>query len=68
MKSHDWPLVDWLEGKILLGHATVRITEKHYNPWNRARQVQAEADVQRAWKRDPMVILEQVGNAAATRN
>jgi integrase/recombinase XerD len=53
---------------ILLGHASVRITEKHYNPWNRARQVQAEADVQRAWKRDPMVILEQAGETAGTRN
>lgn len=44
---------------VLLGHASVRITEKHYNPWNRARQVQAEADVQRAWQRDPMVLFEQ---------
>lgn len=44
---------------ILLGHASVRITEKHYNPWNRARQMQAEADVQRAWERDPMVVLEE---------
>jgi len=24
---------------ILLGHSSVRITEKHYNPWNRARLV-----------------------------
>lgn len=46
---------------VLLGHASVRITEKHYNPWNRARQVQAEVNVQRAWSRDPMVILEQKG-------
>ena len=52
---------------ILLGHASVRITEKHYNPWNRARQVQAEADVQRAGKRDPMVILEQAEETADTR-
>lgn len=44
---------------VLLGHASVRITEKHYNPWNRARQAQAEADVQRAWQRDPMVVFEQ---------
>jgi hypothetical protein len=26
-------------GTILLGHSSVRITEKHYNPWNRARLV-----------------------------
>ena len=24
---------------ILLGHSSVRVTEKHYNPWNRARVV-----------------------------
>ena len=56
---------------ILLGHASVRITEKHYNPWNRARQAQAEADVQRAWQRDPMVLLEeqfqQLGHVSGTR-
>jgi integrase/recombinase XerD len=52
---------------ILLGHASVRVTEKHYNPWNRARQVQAEADVQRAWKRDPMFLFEEEGYTAGTR-
>lgn len=56
---------------VLLGHASVRITEKHYNPWNRARQAQAEADVQRAWQRDPMVLLEeqfqQLGHVSGTR-
>lgn len=56
---------------VLLGHASVRITEKHYNPWNRARQAQAEADVQRAWQRDPMVLLEeqfrQLGHTSSRR-
>ena len=33
----------------LLGHASSRITEKHYAPWVRARQEQLEADVQRVW-------------------
>jgi len=32
---------------ILLGHQSVRITEKHYAPWVRARQEQLEADVRR---------------------
>jgi integrase len=41
---------------ILLGHSSVRITEKHYNPWNRARQEQAEADVMRSWASDPLVL------------
>ncbi len=34
---------------ILLGHQSVRITEKHYVPWVRARQEQLEADVRRTW-------------------
>ena len=35
---------------ILLGHQSVRITEKHYAPWVRARQEQLEADVRRTWE------------------
>ena len=34
---------------ILLGHQSVRITEKHYAPWVRVRQEQLEADVRRTW-------------------
>jgi integrase/recombinase XerD len=44
---------------ILLGHQSVRITEKHYSPWVRARQEQLEADVASAWERDP--VLNQSG-------
>ena len=40
---------------ILLGHQSVRITEKHYNPWVRSRQEQLEADVARTWERDPVL-------------
>ena len=39
----------------LLGHKSVAITEKHYNPWNKARQLQAEADVIRSWANDPIL-------------
>lgn len=35
---------------ILLGHASVRVTEKHYSPWVRARQDQLEKSVQAAWE------------------
>lgn len=35
---------------ILLGHQSVRITEKHYAPWVRARQEQLEADVRSMWE------------------
>jgi integrase len=39
---------------ILLGHSSVRITEKHYNPWVRSRQQQLEADIRSSWVRDPL--------------
>jgi len=34
---------------ILLGHSSVRITEKHYAPWVRARQERLEELVRQAW-------------------
>jgi integrase len=34
---------------VLLAHSSVKITEKHYAPWVKARQEQMEANVQRAW-------------------
>jgi len=34
---------------ILLGHSSVKITEKHYSPWIAARQEQLEAAVRKAW-------------------
>lgn len=38
---------------ILLGHSSVRVTEKHYSPWVRARQDQLEKSVQSAWQLPP---------------
>jgi integrase len=35
---------------ILLGHSSIRVTERHYSPWVKARQEQLEADVRRTWK------------------
>jgi hypothetical protein len=46
---------------ILLGHQSVRVTERHYNPWVRSRQEQLEADVASAWKRDPALDRKQRG-------
>lgn len=40
---------------ILLGHSSVKITEKHYSPWVRARQEQLENSVFKAWAADPLV-------------
>ena len=35
---------------ILLGHKSVKITEKHYSPWVKARQDQLAASVRNAWQ------------------
>lgn len=42
---------------VLLGHASVRITEKHYAPWVQARQAQAEAAIARALAVDPLAAM-----------
>ena len=45
----------------LLGHQSIRVTERHYAPWVRARQEQLEADVRRSWAADPIVFAETKG-------
>jgi len=35
--------------RILLGHSSVRITEKHYAPWVKARQDRLEQNVMKTW-------------------
>ena len=56
------------ESLVLLGHTSIRVTEKHYSPWVRERQEQAEADIRRTWTKDPVVLLETKGYATGTRN
>ena len=34
---------------VILGHSSIKVTEKHYPPWVRAPQEQSEADVSRSW-------------------
>jgi integrase/recombinase XerD len=46
---------------VLLGHQSVRITERHYSPWVRSRQEQLEADLTRAWSVDPVILAETTG-------
>jgi site-specific recombinase XerD len=41
---------------VLLGHQSLRVTERHYAAWVRSRQEQLESDLQRAWSQDPMVL------------
>jgi integrase len=35
---------------VLLGHSSIRVTERDYSPWVRARQEQLEAYVRRTWQ------------------
>jgi integrase/recombinase XerD len=44
---------------VLLGHQSIKITEKYYAAWTDSRQRQIEADLQRVWDRDPIVLLEE---------
>jgi len=46
---------------VLLGHRSIRVTEKHYAPWVLARQEQLEADVRRTWDADPVAFAETKG-------
>jgi integrase len=46
---------------ILLGHKSVKITEKHYAPWVKARQEQLAANVRKAWN------VHITGNKTASR-
>lgn len=46
------------EVATLLGHSNIKITQEHYSPWVRARQRQLETNLERAWSRDPIVLLQ----------
>src|SRR5438094_19097 len=46
---------------VLLGHQSLRITERHYAPWTRSRQEQIEADLKAAWSNDPLVLTDGKG-------
>jgi len=51
---------------VLLGHSSVKITERHYAPWVEARQAQLEKDLVRAWRNDPIAQAEMLrANTAA---
>ena len=34
---------------VLLGHSSVRITERHYKPWEKTLQKKLEDEVRKAW-------------------
>ncbi len=35
---------------VLLGHASIRVTERHYSLWVRSRQLKLEESIEKAWK------------------
>ncbi len=53
---------------ILLGHSSVKITERHYAPWVQARQSQLEADLTRALRNDPIAQQETLRSAMNPAN
>ena len=52
------PGVPFERVSILLGHASIKVTEQHHTPWVRERQEQAEAGVKRTWLQDPVALLD----------
>jgi integrase len=46
---------------VLLGHGSIKVTERHYSPWVRARQEQLQSDVRRSGERDPVVFAQTKG-------
>ena len=38
---------------MLLGHASDKVTEKHYKPWVKTLQDRLEADAMKAWPKEP---------------
>ena len=53
---------------ILLGHSSVKITEKHYAPWVKARQQQLEDSVRKAWAAVPVGLIEQPAQSSVRVN
>jgi hypothetical protein len=43
---------------VLLGHSSIKVTEKHYAPWVKARQDQMDASVIHSWEEDPLIVQQ----------
>ena len=35
---------------VLLGHSSIKVTERHYAPWMKSRQVKLEESIEKAWE------------------
>lgn len=52
------------EVSVLLGHSSVKITEKHYKPWVKARQEQLQQSVRKPWLPDPLLTKDPASPSA----
>jgi integrase/recombinase XerD len=52
---------------ILLGHSNIQVTQRHYNPWVEARQKGLDADVERSWIGDEVLLMLRSGTQAVRR-
>ena len=60
MNSRSLPLVQKTPvTSILLGHQSVKVTEKFYAARTSERQRQPESDLEREWERDPVDLQEE---------
>ncbi len=46
---------------VLLGHQSIRVTERHYAPWTASRQEQLERDLRASWVGDPVMLSQAKG-------
>jgi integrase/recombinase XerD len=53
---------------ILLGHSSIRITERHYSPWVKSRQEQLERDVRSTWSPSEIEGTSEVRGGSARPN
>jgi len=49
---------------LLLGHSSVKITERHYAPFCKARQEQLAASVKLAWKKADQSLQEKKASSS----
>jgi len=52
---------------ILLGHSSVKITEKHYLPWVKERQEKLDGAVEKAWAAVPVELVNPTALVAPAR-
>jgi integrase len=55
------------EVSTILGHSSVRVTEKHYMPWVRARQASLNQSVKQSWLKQGIVSVPKPGRPQKAR-